>query len=47
MAKNIKKGKTEISLKTRTKKWVTLTYCGKKVQYITKLFKGANVRIKN
>jgi len=26
-------------------KWFTFTYCGKEVKYVTKLFKGAHVKI--
>ena len=26
-------------------KWFAFTYCGKEVKYVTKLFKGAHVKI--
>ena len=46
MTKNKQKGKAEDKHGDKNQeKWLTSTYCGKEVQYITKLFRGTNVKI--
>jgi len=44
MTENLKKTEDKHWDKNQIK-WVTLTNCGKEVQYITKLFKGTNDKI--